>query len=270
MSRFQAAVLFSCFCFLKLTQSYAAVPGLISYQGQLNDGNGVPVNSTVSFVFSIYDVPTGGTTLWTENQTISVSNGAFNVQLGAVVTLPASIFAKDALYLGIKVGADQEMTPRQRITSSAYAQRAELGVPIGTILPWAKNTTGVPSLSDGWVECNGQVLSDPASPLNGQTIPDLNGVTGIGRFLRGSTTSGGTGGSDSHNHQWHGSVINGNNNSWRMISATGSSSGWSQSYDVNGNLNNFTTGPGIFANYYTSMADGKPPYFNVVWIMRVK
>lgn len=101
-----------------------AVPPLISYQGQLNDQAGLPVNATISFIFSIYDVEAGGTALWTEGQTLLVSNGLFNVQLGAVQGLPSALFMKDELYLGIKVGADPEMTPRQRITSSAYSQRA--------------------------------------------------------------------------------------------------------------------------------------------------
>lgn len=59
-------------------------------------------------------------------------------------------------------------------------------VPIGSIQAWHKDLSGV-SLPDGWVECNGQLLSDPESPLNGETIPDLNGES---RFLRGSSTSG--------------------------------------------------------------------------------
>jgi hypothetical protein len=60
-------------------------------------------------------------------------------------------------------------------------------VPIGTILPWHKSLTGTPALPTGWVQCDGQTLSDAASPYNGRVIPDLNGT---GLFLRGSSTSG--------------------------------------------------------------------------------
>jgi hypothetical protein len=62
-------------------------------------------------------------------------------------------------------------------------------VPIGAILPWAKSITGVPTLPSNFVECSGQTLSDADSPLNGQTIPNLNGDA---RFLYGAATSGGT------------------------------------------------------------------------------
>jgi microcystin-dependent protein len=60
-------------------------------------------------------------------------------------------------------------------------------VPIGAIVPWHKSLPGTPPLPPGWVECNGQVLNDSASPFHGQTVPDLNST---GRFLRGGTTSG--------------------------------------------------------------------------------
>ena len=67
-------------------------------------------------------------------------------------------------------------------------------VPIGGVIAWFKDTPGVPVVPANFVECNGQFLSDPASPLDGQLMPDLN--TGIQRFIRGGLTSGVTGGID--------------------------------------------------------------------------
>lgn len=69
-------------------------------------------------------------------------------------------------------------------------------VPIGMPQPFLKNFPGVPALPANWAECNGQVLNDAGSPLNGQTLPDLNGAGGPQRFLRGASVSGGTGGGD--------------------------------------------------------------------------
>ena len=68
-------------------------------------------------------------------------------------------------------------------------------VPIGAVIPWFKDTPGVPALAANFVECNGQVLADAASLLNGATMPDIN--TGMARFIRGSLNSGATGGWDS-------------------------------------------------------------------------
>lgn len=75
-------------------------------------------------------------------------------------------------------------------------------VPIGSAISWLKNFSNTSlALPDEYVECNGQTLTDSESPYNGATIPNLNGASaGTKRFLRGSTTSGGTGGSETHSH----------------------------------------------------------------------
>lgn len=117
-------------------------------------------------------------------------------------------------------------------------------VPIGVILPWAKSLTNVPALPTGWVECDGSVLNDATSVLNGQTIPNLNGGN---KFLRGATTSGGTGGAETHDH---GGV-------------TGSKA--ADETTTTGEVN------ATRAHTHTiSSASSLPTYYEVVWIMRVK
>jgi len=67
-------------------------------------------------------------------------------------------------------------------------------MPVGGILAFYTGGTGV-SIPGNWVECNGQVLIDSDSPINGVTIPLLNSSDDDERsFLRGNSTSGGTGG----------------------------------------------------------------------------
>lgn len=70
-------------------------------------------------------------------------------------------------------------------------------VPVGTVSMWLKSYTSTPALPDGWLECNGQTVSDSDSPYDGQALPNL---TGTAYFMRTSTTSGTTGGSNSHSH----------------------------------------------------------------------
>jgi len=65
----------------------------------------------------------GGTALWTETQTVTVRGGLFNVLLGSAESLSAEDFT-GSTYLGVKVGADPEMTPRHQIVSVAYAIHA--------------------------------------------------------------------------------------------------------------------------------------------------
>lgn len=65
--------------------------------------------------------------------------------------------------------------------------------PIGTVKHILANITGVPTynMTAFWVLADGTELSDAESPLNGQTVPDLNGDN---LFLRSADTAGGTGG----------------------------------------------------------------------------
>jgi hypothetical protein len=101
-----------------------AVPQTINYQGYLEDAVGTPVNATVSMDFAIYNVPTGGTLLWTETQgSVTVTEGAFSVTLGInnAIDLPFDV----QYYLGVNVNSDGEMTPRAELTSVPYAMRAK-------------------------------------------------------------------------------------------------------------------------------------------------
>lgn len=123
--------------------------------------------------------------------------------------------------------------------------------PIGGIIAWLKSFTGVPAtLPAGWVECDGSVLSDADSPLNGETIPDLNGDN---RFLRGNSTSGSTGGAETmaHTHTYQGSGLN----------------------DAGGGAHNDSFNSGTDAVHTSSAAsntENRPPFYTVVWIIRIK
>lgn len=72
-------------------------------------------------------------------------------------------------------------------------------IPIGAVIPWFGSITGCPSLPTGWQLCNGSSITDVRSPMYGQNTPTLN--SGSNRMLRGSTTSGTTGGADTHTLQ---------------------------------------------------------------------
>jgi hypothetical protein len=105
-----------------------ATPGVISYQGYLTNPAGQPVNATVDMIFSLYTQSSGGTAVWTESHTgangVPVSNGLFNVLLGSLTPIPDSVWSNDELYLGIAVGSDGEMTPREQVGRVPYAMAA--------------------------------------------------------------------------------------------------------------------------------------------------
>lgn len=104
--------------------TYANIPRIISFKGNLKDINGMPINGTRQMIFKIYDRATLGTPLWQETQSnVNIEDGIFSAELGSVnpIKLP---FDKQ-YYLGVKVGTDNEMTPRFKLTTVPYAFRSE-------------------------------------------------------------------------------------------------------------------------------------------------
>ena len=70
------------------------------------------------------------------------------------------------------------------------------GVPIGTVLDWWCSVDC--TIPDGFVIADGSLVSDAASPFNGENLPDLTD-----KFVRGTTSVGNvgnTGGTLSHSH----------------------------------------------------------------------
>ena len=109
-------------------------------------------------------------------------------------------------------------------------------LPVGSVTAWLKSFPNTPALAAEFAECTGQVLNDAASPFDGATLPDLNGGE---RFLRGAATSGTLGGQDV----------------------------FPTRFADNANV-------GILFNAVTpDDAPGAaplPPYYSVVWVMRIK
>jgi hypothetical protein len=105
-----------------------SLPGVISYQGTLTDDAGQPITGEVGITFRLYAAPTGGTALWTEAHTganaVPTESGLFHVLLGSLTPIPSTVWANDQLYLGIRVGSDPEMEPREMLGAVPYAMEA--------------------------------------------------------------------------------------------------------------------------------------------------
>ncbi len=115
---------------ISFSQSVYAATGInrtINFQGKLVDNAGLNVaDSTYSVVFALYDRSSSGTTMWSETQSVTTVDGIFRVALGSSTPIPANFnFNWDGIYLGIKVGADAEMTPRIRMASVPFAFNSE-------------------------------------------------------------------------------------------------------------------------------------------------
>ena len=110
--------------FLAAFTSNAQVPQIINYQAMLTDAQGNPINGVRSIQFRIYNALTDGSELWTETQTVTITEGIFNVLLGSITPIPYNVFNGDDRYISLQVESDPEMTPRKRLVSVGYAFRA--------------------------------------------------------------------------------------------------------------------------------------------------
>ncbi len=102
----------------------AAPPSTLGYQGRLATNAGIPITADLSITFRLYDVPSGGSALWSETQpSVQVDAGSLSVELGKITPLPALAWGKQ-LYLGIQVSGDTEMAPRPPLTATPFALRS--------------------------------------------------------------------------------------------------------------------------------------------------
>jgi len=173
----------------------ADVPELMSFQGMLSDADGVPLTGMYSVQFSVYTSQTNGTQLWTETQSIDVNEGFFDALLGSVNPVTCDIFSEGTTtrYLGIKVGSDDEMTPRQRIGTVAYAFAAQnLGPGVVNVDP--NGDVGIGTRSPGVISGASQYLT--VTTFGGDTasleLRGFNSASGgaVGRidFIQGAMT----------------------------------------------------------------------------------
>lgn len=119
---------------LALAPAHAALPTTITHQGMLSQ-NGTPVTGQVSVVFRLYDSAGSAFAVWSETQTLSVTNGVYSAILGALNPFESGFFA-ELLWLGITVGeGNPELTPRQPLTAvpnSLYATQSGYAITAGS------------------------------------------------------------------------------------------------------------------------------------------
>ncbi|HRZ78279.1 MAG TPA: hypothetical protein P5248_12970, partial [Bacteroidales bacterium] len=102
----------------------AIVTQNITYQGVLTDSSGSPLNGNYQMTFRLYEVVSGGSPLGTSGPvSVTVTNGLFT----SPVTFDSQYYDGRALWIGIAVGSDSEMTPRQELRPVPYAMSLRPG-----------------------------------------------------------------------------------------------------------------------------------------------
>ena len=152
----------------------AQIPATLNYQGVLTDdlGSAVP-DGSYNLTFAIYDVPSEGTALWTETQSVTVAKGIFSAILGSVT--PLDLDFTDAYYLGISIEGGDELLPRIELTSSAYAMNARGVTGVSNIIP-PDGDVGIGTMLPAYKL---HVLSDGAVPARF----DGNGASWAGLYI---------------------------------------------------------------------------------------
>jgi hypothetical protein len=147
----------------------------------------------------------------------------------------------------------------------------DFGGSLGEVRMYALSVTSAVTKSNlqsqGWAICDGTTpATQGISDATITSTPDLRE-----KFLRHSAneTTGGTGGTSTHNHQWHKSGSS--SGGYPLETLSGGTAGYS--YDSDGNqevIDDSESGNIKGYNYYTDNQDTKPPYYDVVYFIKVK
>lgn len=123
-------------------------PQIFTYQGRLTNSGGTLLTGTYYFKFSIWTASAGGSQVWPADAdptyvSATVSSGVFTVNIGDTVNgypypLNLDFSANPNVYLQIRISSASDsgyetLSPRQQITSAAFAQVA--GAVVGTTTP---------------------------------------------------------------------------------------------------------------------------------------
>lgn len=156
-------------------------PGAIPIQGRLTDAAGNPLDGTYTVVFSLYEVATGGTAICSQTRSVTVVEGLFSDYLDNCY----NVLTGQKVWLGVKVGTDDEMTPRQVILAVPYALAL---VPGATIISDIDGVLEVESLGTpgdydaflAYADGTGEAVSGMATGGSGVYGESLTGIGVLG------------------------------------------------------------------------------------------
>ncbi|MBP7832806.1 MAG: site-specific integrase [Candidatus Levybacteria bacterium] len=107
-------------------QNLSSMQKTFTFQGKLTDANGDPITTPTDIRLLLYTDPTasGSSLLWQEVQSKvqPAEDGSISLILGSATPVPPSLTnLSEPLYLGVSVGATEELLPRKQLGDS-YAQ----------------------------------------------------------------------------------------------------------------------------------------------------
>jgi site-specific recombinase XerD len=190
-------------------------PRTLSFQGRLLNNTNTPITVETPLRFALYNNPTatGAAMLWSEKQDIKPNqNGNFTATLGTISRLNQQLFTDNPnLYIGIAIGDNNELLPRQQIPTANYAansQTVEGMKPITDSPDKAQNVllaldssgnltiggTTSPTFraTGGNLTMSGQALlltTNPGSNGNIEIVPDGSGIVDIQKPIQNTSNT---------------------------------------------------------------------------------
>ncbi|HEX8679313.1 MAG TPA: hypothetical protein VF683_05115, partial [Chthoniobacterales bacterium] len=174
-------------------------PKLIDYQGTALDSNGTPLAPSTptnyTMKFRLYATQSGGTPIWSESQTVTVSNGQFSVRLGQGIAIGAeakpdlsTAFNGKDRYLGLTIvippQAEAEITPRLAFLSSPFSFVAERAKTADSVLQSSGTSSlGITSITNLTIAGPTKINANNVMEFGGGVTKEVNaGKIGYGSF----------------------------------------------------------------------------------------
>ena len=166
--------------YLLLSQTALAVPGQFTHQGRLLDADGMALEDEATITFRIADAESGGTNLWEETQTVSLTNGFYSAILGADEDdnpLDIEVLSQAPVWLELQLDGEGAMFPRSPVHSVPYAAIASVAEELvgGPVDAETVAVGGVPVINEAgeWV---GPASSVSWSDIEGMPEDFADGV----------------------------------------------------------------------------------------------
>ncbi len=180
-------------------------PRMLMYQGRLLNSNNVPVSdATASMSFALYTAASGGTCLWSNNdsacasvvaRTVTLTSGLFSEALGDTgaatpyAAIPATVFSDNSsVYLEVIVNGET-LTPRKRMFAAPYAMNSDALDGYNTSLTGATTTVVPVTDANGNLVLTGSPQGSGISQGTMYINPDT-GVVAANETLLGVAVSG--------------------------------------------------------------------------------
>ena len=115
------------------TPVLAALPGspprMLAFKGTLTDATNTPITAEQTLRFSLYNSSTssGSALLWEETQEVKPdAQGNFSTMLGRNQPIYQNLLSDNPnLFIGVTIGRQPELLPRQQVATTAYSKDAE-------------------------------------------------------------------------------------------------------------------------------------------------